>query len=112
MWYSVLLTLSRRFRICLDAVLAPAVKWANRKNSGGETIGGTYAFYDLNVSRIHDIAATADFSWLPDESHHVRFGASYQFHIYSPSRQGLMTVNEIGPAGKSDTEAVSPDGAG
>ena len=191
-------------RSWLDAVLAPAVKWANRKNSEGETIGGTYAFYDLNASvthkfsddnilslrlyhgrdhlkleldthpssvsdedaetasadmtenlhtdiawgntlaslnwfcrmrdclsmksvlyytgsnadvryywhsmtsgepkywssadetnfsRIHDIAATADFLWLPGKSHHVRFGASYQFHIYNPSRQGLMTMN-------------------
>ena len=187
-------------RSWLDAVLAPVINIVNRKNEKGETIGGTYNFYDLNASvthrfapdnilslkfyhgrdhlklqldtqqsvpsdesgiggmlsgtdnlhtdiswgntlaslnwayrirdnlgmksvmyysgskadvryywhdlesdktgldismdetnrsRINDIAVNTDFSWMPHKSHHVRFGASYQFHIYNPSRQSL-----------------------
>ena len=189
-------------RSWLDAVLVPVIKYVNRTNKDGETIGGTYAFYDINASvthrfsednilslkfyngrdrlklkldteksesyydgdeyktvsgtdnlhadivwgntlaslswkykildnlrmkallyytgsnadvqyywhscpsednlyessvdetnysRINDIAFNADFSWLPHRSHSVKFGTSYQFHIYSPSRQSLVT---------------------
>lgn len=37
-------------------------------------------------SRIHDIAAKADFCWTPSDKHDVRFGASYEYHIYNGSR--------------------------
>ena len=37
-------------------------------------------------SRIHDIAAKADFTWTPSDRHDVRFGASYEYHIYNGFR--------------------------
>ena len=186
-------------RSWMDAVLAPVISLVNRTNADGETIGGTYAFYDMNAavthkfsddnilalkfyhgrdrlklrldqdqtyagnedetvfgtdnlhtdiswgntlaslnwtyrfhdnlrmkavmyysgsnadvryyirnisgdsesstdetnfSRVNDAAINAGFSWQPRESHNVRFGASYQFHIYNPSR--TSTVTEYG----------------
>ena len=190
-------------RSWLDAVLAPIISIENRKNSDGEKIGGTYAFYDINASVTHrfsrdnvlslrfykgsdhleldldtpasqtysedgksgasngtdqlqtdvtwgntlaslnwtymardnlkmnalvyytgsdadvryrwsteessddykddvsmdennrsavrDIAGSAGFSWRPCASHNVRFGASYQFHLYNTARQSAVT---------------------
>lgn len=189
-------------RSWMDAVLAPVVKIVNRSNKDGETIGGTYAFYDMNASvthkfsednilslklyhgrdrlklkldkeksesfyggeenktgtdnlhadiswgntlaslnwkygirdnlkmkamlyytgsnadvryylhswefdgdahessvdetnfsRINDIAFNADFNWQPHKSHRLRFGTSYQFHIYAPSRQSQAMID-------------------
>lgn len=40
-------------RSWMDAVLAPTVRYLNNKNEDGETIGGTYAFHDLNASVTH-----------------------------------------------------------
>lgn len=193
-------------RSWMDAVLAPVIKYVNKNNEDGETIGGTYAFYDMNASvthkfsddnilslkfyhgrdrlklkmdkeksesyydgkehktvsgtdnlhtdiawgntlaslnwryrirdnlkmkallyytgsnadvwyylhswefdknvnessvdetnfsRINDIAFNADFNWMPHRSHNVRFGTSYQFHIYSPSRHSLTTIGAV-----------------
>ena len=50
---------------------------------------------ETNRSRISDVAVSSDFSWQPHDSHDIRFGASYQFHLYSPSRQSLMTVDAV-----------------
>ena len=50
---------------------------------------------ETNFSRINDIAFNADFNWMPHRSHNVRFGTSYQFHIYSPSRRSLTTSGTI-----------------
>ena len=46
---------------------------------------------ETNFSRVNDAAINAGFSWQPRESHNVRFGASYQFHIYNPSRTSTVT---------------------
>ena len=40
-------------RSWMDAVLGPAISFANKRNKNGETIGGTYAFYDMNASVTH-----------------------------------------------------------
>lgn len=40
-------------RSWMDAVLAPTVAYLNRQDNDGETIGGTYAFHDLNASVTH-----------------------------------------------------------
>lgn len=37
-------------------------------------------------SRIHDISVKADFGWSPSDAHDIRFGASYEYHIYSGFR--------------------------
>lgn len=50
---------------------------------------------ETNYSRINDMAFSTDFHWQPHESHTVRFGTSYQFHIYNPSRQTLSIVDEV-----------------
>lgn len=50
---------------------------------------------ETNYSRINDIALTTDFTWNPHRAHRIRFGTSYQFHIYSPSRQGLATEDSV-----------------
>ena len=48
---------------------------------------------ESNRSRVSDAAASTDFFWQPSGMHDVRFGASYQFHLYDPSRQSLTTVD-------------------
>lgn len=40
-------------RSWMDAVLAPVISMVNKGNTKGETIGGTYSFYDLNASVTH-----------------------------------------------------------
>lgn len=40
-------------RSWLDAVLKPAIRFANKSMEDGETVGGTYAFYDMNASLTH-----------------------------------------------------------
>ena len=49
--------------------------------------GDSYSCFDeTDRSGIHGIRAAADFDWEPAASHHVRFGASLEHHIYSPDR--------------------------
>ncbi len=50
---------------------------------------------ETNYSRIHDMAVKSDFDWSPAESHDIGFGASYQYHIYDPSRKSLTEVDAI-----------------
>lgn len=40
-------------RSWMDAVLAPTVAYVNKNNKDGETVGGQYAFHDLNASITH-----------------------------------------------------------
>ena len=44
------------------------------------------------VSKVSDIGLKADFDWNPVPAHHVRFGASYCYHLYNPERE------HVGPA--------------
>ena len=66
--------------------------WRNKEFDGVMTDNSVD---ETNYSRINDVALNADFSWLPHSAHDVRFGASYQFHIYRPSRQSLATSNGV-----------------
>ena len=50
---------------------------------------------ESNISRINDAAVVTDFSWQPSGVHNVRFGASYQFHLYSPSRNSLSVMDAV-----------------
>lgn len=43
-------------RSWLDAVIIPAIWYANKTGEEGETTGGSYAFYDLNASVAHRFA--------------------------------------------------------
>ena len=43
-----------------------------------------YDTYSGNRSRISDIGVKADFSYRPHQSHHIRYGASLQYHFYNP----------------------------
>lgn len=50
---------------------------------------------ESNLSKINDAAVSTDFSWQPSARHNVRFGASYQFHMYSPSRNSLSAMDAV-----------------
>ncbi len=50
----------------------------------------TTSLDESNYSLVHDFGLTSDFSWIPHKSHSLKFGASYQFHIYNPSRQRII----------------------
>lgn len=57
-----------------------------------ETIENEYISMDAaNITRINDFGLKADFDWIPDAVHHMRFGGSYQFHTYDPERYDRMT---------------------
>lgn len=43
-----------------------------------------YDTYSGNHSRISDIGVRADFSYRPHQFHHIRYGASLQYHFYNP----------------------------
>ena len=46
-----------------------------------------------NVSVIRDFGLKADFGWNPSGVNHVRYGAGYQFHNYSPSREYSSVID-------------------
>ena len=49
--------------------------------------GDSYScFEESDRSGIHGIRAATDFDWEPAASHHIRFGASLEHHIYYPDR--------------------------
>ena len=50
---------------------------------------------ESNLSRINDAALSSDFTWQPSGTHNVRFGTSYQFHLYNPSRNSISTMDSI-----------------
>ena len=45
-----------------------------------------YCSQEFDRSGIHGIRAAADFDWEPSASHHIRFGASWEHHVYLPDR--------------------------
>ncbi len=48
-----------------------------------EILNSTYK-YGENRSRTSDVGFKADFSLRAGEKHHIRYGAGFQYHIYSP----------------------------
>lgn len=49
-----------------------------------------------NMTRVNDFGLKADMDWFPLPSHHVRFGGSYQFHMYTPKRVDREVYSENG----------------
>lgn len=47
----------------------------------------SYFSKEDNRSKVHDIILRSDLDWIPSDIHHVRFGASFQHHIYNPDRK-------------------------
>lgn len=52
-----------------------------------------------NLSRISDIGVRADFDWSPAERHLLRFGTTYQYHLYNPYRENIQTITLAGGSG-------------
>lgn len=72
--------------------------WSTRLSDGTGYSGGTESdnsVEESNYSRVNDVAFNADFGWMPHKKHNVRFGTSYQFHIYNPSRQTVATSGVV-----------------
>ncbi|MBQ3881519.1 MAG: TonB-dependent receptor [Bacteroidales bacterium] len=65
-----------------------------------ETEESTGTFKTTNRSRIRDYAVKADFDIFPSRMHHLRTGASYQYHAYRPERS---TVTSFSATGERDT---------
>lgn len=49
-----------------------------------------------NMTRVNDFGLKTDFDWIPSTCHHVRFGASYQFHTYHPERSDVQSMSQNG----------------
>lgn len=59
--------------------------------------GDNYFKYGESVrSYVHDAGAKADFDFLASVSHHLRFGASAAYHIYEPTRNYYLTIEQPG----------------
>ena len=48
-----------------------------------------------NRSILDDLGITADFSWVANKNHHLRFGADYIWHSYRPEYAAMNLKNEI-----------------
>ena len=68
------------------------------KKTTTEEVRGVYS--TSNYSRIRDYAVKADFDIFPSGAHHLRSGASYQFHNFRPERS---TVTSYYATGERDT---------
>lgn len=44
---------------------------------------------------VHDFCVRADYDWIPSNTHHMRFGAALQHHIYNPERKACSLVETI-----------------
>ena len=64
--------------------------------------GGT----ETGGSQIHDIAAKADFKWSPSSKHDVRFGTSYEHHIFKGFRSHEVYV----PISSKDNKTLTSKG--
>lgn len=62
----------------------------SESGSHSMTVEGT------NMTRVNDFALKADMDWYPHPAHHVRFGAAYQFHFYTPERVDRQSYSESG----------------
>ena len=98
-WGNTLASLNWRYRI-LDNLKMKSVLYYTGSNADVQYWWHSWEYDktelnnsmdETNYSRVNDIAWNTDFSWRPLKSHHVRFGASYQFHIFDPSRHSTVT---------------------
>ena len=102
-WGNTLASLNWRYRI-LDNLKMKSVLYYTGSNADVQYRWHSWEYDkteqnnsmdETNYSRVNDIAWNTDFSWRPLRSHHVRFGASYQFHIYDPSRHSTVTIGTV-----------------
>ena len=102
-WGNTLASLNWRYRI-LDNLKMKSVLYYTGSNADVQYRWHSWEYDkteqnnsmdETNYSRVNDIAWNTDFSWRPLRSHHVRFGASYQFHIYDPSRHSTVTNGTV-----------------
>lgn len=98
-WGNTLASLNWRYRI-LDNLKMKSVLYYTGSNADVQYWWHSWEYDktelnnsmdETNYSRVNDMAWNTDFSWRPLKSHHVRFGASYQFHIFDPSRHSTVT---------------------
>ncbi|MCQ2161519.1 MAG: TonB-dependent receptor plug domain-containing protein [Bacteroidales bacterium] len=65
--------------------------WSNKDVQPIVLEEGAYSKED-NRSKVHDMILRSDFDWTPSDVHHLRFGASFQHHIYNPDRMAHYWV--------------------
>ena len=108
-WGNTLASLNWRYRI-LDNLKMKSVLYYTGSNADVQYWWHSWEYDktelnnsmdETNYSRVNDIAWNTDFSWRPLKSHHVRFGASYQFHIFDPSRHSTVTSGTARDASSS-----------
>lgn len=62
-------------------------RWMNQEESSLTVFEKGIYSAENNRSMVHDMILRNDFDWIPSESHHLRFGASFQHHIYDTGRK-------------------------
>ena len=68
----------------------------------------SYSSYEsLNRSRTSDIGFKADFSFRPGDMHHLRYGASMQYHFYTPEYEGKIFGTDGGHIVRNDIRKKS-----
>ena len=103
-WGSLTASLNWHYRISgktdMDLVAyytrSPGITEFSSDSFAGEDGETALASSEKNISMINDFGLRADFGWRPSEKHYVRYGAGYQFHRYSPSREYLRTSTTQG----------------
>ena len=75
-----------------------------RSKDGVETVSEEYESIG-NICNVSDIGTKTSFIWHPIQQHKIRFGASYQYHIYNIGRFDEVSYKEQGVLeGSADTE--------
>lgn len=66
-----------------------------------------------NLSKVHDFGFNADFDFRPSSRHHIRGGGTFQWHIYTPSRDFLYktTIADVDTDKYEGHEDADYDGA-
>lgn len=72
----------------------------------GEGVFNKEGSIEHGGSRIHDIAAKADFKWSPSTKHEVRFGTSYECHIF----KGFRSHEEFISLSANENKTLTSEG--
>lgn len=113
-WGNTLATLrwNHVFSSQLFANITTAVNRFGMKIGGEQTYKYT-DFYDFhssyNKSKILDVSAAADFDYMPDVRHNVKFGVNYTHHIFCPESTVAKYKTKSNDYNR-DTIANSPRG--
>ena len=76
------------------------VKFGTRYWYWNDDMDNYMCMEESDLSGIHGIRAAADFDWEPSPKHHLRFGASWEHHVYLPDR----SLREWAEMGKKTEE--------